>query len=85
MAALDEAFPGRVIGAQVLHGVTFEGNYPWPMIDPAFERNGSWWPDYSPDAVAEFCGGAIGGGAPCAVPSAAECRGPAGSMRRMRS
>ena len=76
MVTIDAAFPGRVLGAQILHGVTYEGNFPssWSAASveglPAGMYN-HYWPDYSPEAIVEFCGGVQEDGA-CVVPTAAQ-------------
>ena len=81
MAQIDAAFPGRVVGAQILHGVTYEGNYPaaWSAASVEGLPVGSYdnmYPDYSPDTAAAFCSssgsGSGGAAAACIVPTAAD-------------
>ena len=84
MAQIDAAFPGRVVGAQILHGVTYEGNYPaaWSAASVEGLPVGSYdnmYPDYSPDTAAAFCGSSGSGSGPggaaaasCIVPTAAD-------------
>jgi len=86
MTQIDAAFPGRVIGAQILHGVTYEGNYPaaWSAAEVEGLPAGTYdhmWPDYSPDTAAAFCnrsGGTAAGtsaaaaAAACLIPTAAD-------------
>jgi hypothetical protein len=59
MKTVDAAFPGRLLGAQTLHGCTYEGNYAgswyWRMEGKPAGYGANSYPDYSPDAKAEFC------------------------------
>ena len=78
MRSLDAAFPGRVLGAQILHGVSYEANYPgaWSAASVEGMPAGIYdhkWPDYSPDAIEDFCRGRSGG---CAAPTAAQRNRP---------
>ena len=61
--------------------MTYEGNFPesWSAASVEGLPAGTYdymWPDYSPDAIEEFCrrgrGGAAAGAAPCTVPTAAQ-------------
>jgi hypothetical protein len=75
MQTLDANFPGKVIGAQILHGVTYEGNYPGAWSAAAVEGKpaGSFdhmWPDYSPDATADYCRSTRSPAGECALPTA---------------
>jgi hypothetical protein len=65
MAALDAVFPGRIIGAQLTHGVSLEWNLPSIFNSPKYANM---WPDYSAGTMAEFRGGCTGRA--CAPPSA---------------
>ena len=81
MVTLDAAFPGKVIGAQILHGVSYEGNYPGAWSAAAVEGKpaGSFdhmWPDYSPDAVTDYCRGTARPAGDCTLPTAAERNTP---------
>jgi hypothetical protein len=84
MRTVDAAFPGRLLGVQILHGVTYEGNYPgaWSAASVEGLPAGSYdhmWPDYSPDAMADYCSSdrqLTGAAATCTIPTAAERNRP---------
>ena len=83
MLTVDAAFPGRLLGVQILHGVTYEGNYPgaWSAASVEGLPAGSYdhmWPDYSPDAMADYCSSdrLLTGAAACTIPTAAERNRP---------
>ena len=81
MAQIDAAFPGRVIGAQLIHGVSSEGNYPadWSSHMEGFKTPnafGNYWADHSVGAASDFCRKQTPPPATCTIPTAMQRNRP---------
>jgi hypothetical protein len=81
MAQIDREFPGRVIGAQLIHGVSSEGNYPadWSSHMEGFKVPNAfynYWADHSLGTASDFCRQQSPPPTQCVIPSAMERNRP---------